>query len=201
MAVQYRRNLTVPEGFPSILKSFTRETLRNQPADLYEFSAAYFAQQLQQARSQEVQVEGPSQSTEADRKILGTGLTSLYDHLFSRFQQQAAKTPGVTALEAREILAEVWALHGLPRVSADAAIGLAQMDAQGCVEINNLANSTSQQLYEMLSESFAPIRDDALTAYAMSPLAGLVCNVAPDDLQEILQAALDAACGGVLQKL
>ena len=30
MAVQYRRNLTVPEGFPSILKSFTRETLRNQ---------------------------------------------------------------------------------------------------------------------------------------------------------------------------
>ncbi|KAK9834631.1 hypothetical protein WJX74_006184 [Apatococcus lobatus] len=191
MAVQYRRNLTIPDGFPGILKSFTRETLRSQPENIYEFAAAYFAQQLQQAREQgTVQVGVPPPNTQA-----GRSLTSLYDQIFSRLQQQAANEEGVTALEARESLREVWKLFELPRMSADAAVGLARLNAEGCVDIISLASNGSQLLHELTSDSFKPMRDAALAAYTEAPLAALVCNVTPEDLEAILLASLDAACG------
>lgn len=51
MASKYAQRFTVPDGFPEILKSFTREVLRNLPADvpdeeaegwIYQFAVQYF---------------------------------------------------------------------------------------------------------------------------------------------------------------
>ena len=73
---------------------------RLQPENLYEFAAAYFAQQLQLAQDQDNDpAVTPPPSTQT-----GKGLTSLYDQIFSRLQQQAADEQGVTALEACEVL-------------------------------------------------------------------------------------------------
>ena len=33
----YSKPVTIPEVFPEILKSFTREVLRNQPENIYDF--------------------------------------------------------------------------------------------------------------------------------------------------------------------
>ena len=42
MPSKYGKQYAVPKEFPSVLKSFTREVLRAQPNDIYEFGAQYF---------------------------------------------------------------------------------------------------------------------------------------------------------------
>ena len=44
MSERYQRAFAVPEDFPALLKTFTREILRAQPENLYEFGARYFAE-------------------------------------------------------------------------------------------------------------------------------------------------------------
>jgi len=48
MSGQYSRDFGVPKDFPSVLKAFTREVLRSNPSDIYEFGANYFSEVLQQ---------------------------------------------------------------------------------------------------------------------------------------------------------
>lgn len=42
MASKFAKQFQIPPEFPDILKEFTREVLRNQPADIVEFAAKYF---------------------------------------------------------------------------------------------------------------------------------------------------------------
>ena len=42
MASKYLQKFPIPEEFPNILMSFTREILRDQPKDIYEYGALYF---------------------------------------------------------------------------------------------------------------------------------------------------------------
>jgi hypothetical protein len=42
MASKYIQKFPIPEGFPEILSDLAKEVLRNQPADILEFSALYF---------------------------------------------------------------------------------------------------------------------------------------------------------------
>jgi len=48
---KYGKSYSVPTEFPSLLKAFTREVLRAQPADIYEFGAQYFSELLAQAEA------------------------------------------------------------------------------------------------------------------------------------------------------
>ena len=42
MASQYIKKYPVPGSFQDLLHDFTREVLRNQPENIYEFGVAYF---------------------------------------------------------------------------------------------------------------------------------------------------------------
>ena len=57
MVSKYGKDFTVPKDFPSVLKAFTREVLRSQPGNIYEFGAAYFSELMEQ--SQQVEERGP----------------------------------------------------------------------------------------------------------------------------------------------
>lgn len=46
MSGKYQKPYVIPEGFPALLKAFTREILRSQPDNIYEFGALYFAEKL-----------------------------------------------------------------------------------------------------------------------------------------------------------
>lgn len=54
MSSRYQKQFTIPEGFPQLLKTFSREVLRCQPANIYKFGARYFAQ-LVEARQAEAE--------------------------------------------------------------------------------------------------------------------------------------------------
>ncbi|PNW81221.1 hypothetical protein CHLRE_07g347050v5 [Chlamydomonas reinhardtii] len=43
MSSTYQKPITIPGDFPAILKAFTREILRAQPSNIYEFGARYFS--------------------------------------------------------------------------------------------------------------------------------------------------------------
>ena len=42
MASKYIAKYPLPEDFPDLLHDFTREVLRDQPANIYEYGALYF---------------------------------------------------------------------------------------------------------------------------------------------------------------
>jgi hypothetical protein len=44
MSSRYQTQFSIPEGFPQLLKTFSREVLRCQPPNIYKFGARYFAQ-------------------------------------------------------------------------------------------------------------------------------------------------------------
>ena len=42
MASRYIQKYPIPDGFPLILKNFSRELLRDQPPNIIEYAAKYF---------------------------------------------------------------------------------------------------------------------------------------------------------------
>ena len=43
MASKYLQKYPIPSGFQSVLSDFTREVLRDQPANIVEYGAKYFS--------------------------------------------------------------------------------------------------------------------------------------------------------------
>ncbi|KAL6756998.1 radial spoke protein 7 [Haematococcus lacustris] len=52
MSTKYQKPYTVPEGFPALLKGLTREILRAQPNNIFEFGAQYFKDLLAHSQQQ-----------------------------------------------------------------------------------------------------------------------------------------------------
>jgi hypothetical protein len=50
--IKYAKDFQVPSEFPEILRSLTREILRDQPKDINKYAMEYF-EKLKQARSLE----------------------------------------------------------------------------------------------------------------------------------------------------
>jgi len=71
---KYGKQYSVPKEFPSVLKAFTREVLRSQPADIYEFGSQYFAEMLaQEEAAAAAELAGPRRlSPEELRELLDT---------------------------------------------------------------------------------------------------------------------------------
>jgi len=53
MAAKFARNFTLPEGFPQLLKDFTREVLRADPEDVYKFGHEYFSEAIERRNNPE----------------------------------------------------------------------------------------------------------------------------------------------------
>lgn len=62
MSSRYQKQFSIPEGFPQLLKTFSREVLRCQPPNIYKFGARYFAQlvEARQAETQDAMGEEPT---------------------------------------------------------------------------------------------------------------------------------------------
>ena len=82
MSERYQRAFAVPEDFPALLKTFTREILRAQPENLYEFGARYFAElvEVRLARTRRRRPVPPARtSPRAPALPLGWPTTCLHD--------------------------------------------------------------------------------------------------------------------------
>uniref|UniRef100_A0A7S0RF79 EF-hand domain-containing protein n=1 Tax=Chlamydomonas leiostraca TaxID=1034604 RepID=A0A7S0RF79_9CHLO len=73
MSTKYQKPYTIPEGFPALLKGFTREVLRAQPENIYEFGAQYFGDLLASGRG----IDAPSSRGADGAPSTSAGLESV----------------------------------------------------------------------------------------------------------------------------
>ena len=91
MPSKYGKQYMVPKEFPSVLKSFTREVLRAQPSDIYEFGAQYFTELLAQAEAAQ------AAENAAPKRLSPLELEQLLTQMFAE-----ADTDGSGALDKNE---------------------------------------------------------------------------------------------------
>ena len=58
MAAKYVQEFKVPDGFPEILRDFTRELLRDQPTEMERYGYNYFVEKLKSASPSAISKEG-----------------------------------------------------------------------------------------------------------------------------------------------
>jgi len=85
MAARYQKQFSIPEGFPALLKGFTREILRSQPENIYEFGARYFAQLVEQRQAEEEQAE--IQASRSVFELTSEELSEFCLELFLKFDE------------------------------------------------------------------------------------------------------------------
>ncbi|KAL1504356.1 hypothetical protein AB1Y20_010762 [Prymnesium parvum] len=114
MVSKYNKTFEVPKEFPSILKAFTREVLRNQPENIYEFGAAYFSEVISQ------RAEAEAQQTSNVRRLSPSELEELLRRMFYQADKDGSGTLsvsefkdvlkmadlGLTASEMKRVMAE-----------------------------------------------------------------------------------------------
>ena len=91
MPSKYGKEYKVPTEFPSLLKAFTREVLRAQPDDIYEFGSQYFSELLAQAEAAQ------SAENAAPKRLSPLELEQLLTQMFAE-----ADTDGSGALDKNE---------------------------------------------------------------------------------------------------
>jgi len=124
MSSKYGKDFMVPKDFPSVLKAFTREVLREQPANIYAYGAAYFTELLDQLASAE------ASQNEGAQPMGSIELEQLLKDLF----QQADKD-GSGALSIAEFK-EVIEMANINLSQADMKNLLAEADVNNDGEID-----------------------------------------------------------------
>lgn len=111
MASKYKAEFDLPKEFPSILKAFTREILRYQPENIYEFGASYFQDLLKEhaaaaaggkRRLSPQELESLLRQLFADHDVDGNGHL---DHKEFRALLNSANL-GLSSKEVKRLMAE-----------------------------------------------------------------------------------------------
>ena len=115
MTSRYRKKFTVPDGFAALLKDFTREVLREQPSDIYDYGAQYFAD-MNQRQVEAAQDAQPVDITELSEEELHDFILDLFlvadDDKNGYLDRKEFKTVlqsaemGLTSKDIRSILEE-----------------------------------------------------------------------------------------------
>ena len=96
MPSKYGKEYKVPTEFPSLLKAFTREVLRAQPDDIYEFGSQYFSELLAQAAAAQ------DAASSGVRRLTPAELQELLQEMF--IQADADNSGALSPTEFKEVL-------------------------------------------------------------------------------------------------
>lgn len=123
MVSNYNKEFAVPKDFPSVLKAFTREVLRSQPENIYEFGASYFSEVLAQRAAAE------ADQTKGVRRLSPAELEELLQTMFME-----ADVDGSGALSRSEFKS-VFEMADLGISNAQLKRVMAEADVNGDGEI------------------------------------------------------------------
>jgi Ca2+-binding EF-hand superfamily protein len=85
MSSKFAKQYAIPSEFPEILKEFTREVLRAQPADVYEFGAKYFERKAQGLPDEVGARGGPMGQDELDLSL--EEVEAIIQDLFGKYDE------------------------------------------------------------------------------------------------------------------
>jgi len=168
-ASKYGKDFQVPKEYPGIVKEFTREVLRCQPENIYEFGYKYFddlykalAAQAGDSGRSGVELEAYLKQLFADADTDGSGELSLKE-----FKELMAMADlGLTAKDVKAILAQA-------DVNSDGTISYAEFvplavelvqTLEASDKMRNAQDDAADQAYEFLRNGMTQAELEALIA-------------------------------------
>jgi len=192
MVSKYNKEFTVPRDFPSVLKSFTREVLRSQPDNIYEFGASYFTDILAQKAAAEA---------DNSKGVVRLSPAELEELLRTMFEQ--ADVDGSGALSRTEFK-EVFRIADLGLSDTEIKRVMAEADVNGDGEIGYaefvpLAVDLVQALYAKAETAakMAAAEEEAAAAATEFMLHGMTREELEEVMKEVFLKA-DADGSGAL---
>ena len=97
MSERYQRTFAIPEEFPALLKDFTREILRTQPDNLYEYGARYFSELVDAraaAEAEAAEAEAAGEEGDDERDVLMMDDNELQEYVQELFMEADTDNSG-----------------------------------------------------------------------------------------------------------
>lgn len=183
MAAPVVKQFQVPKDFPSVLKAFTREILRSQPTDVYQFGADYFNEILAQlAQAQQEAATSHRLSVEELEHILRT--------LFQEADTDGSNTLSLAEFKGLMNRADL----GLSKKELRALLAEADVNSDGEIdyaEFVPLATELVQALYarEEMAQAQKQEEVDALQMATQTLLHGMSREELEFLIREVFQKA------------
>jgi len=146
MASKFAVNYGIPNEFPEVLKAFTREVLRTQPDNVYEFGAAYFSELLVQAEAAAANDSRPQLTQEQLEEELRA--------LFDKYDEDGSGT--LTLQEFKEAMAAV--NLGLSEKEMKQLLIEADVNDDGVIEYNEFLNMIRELLNVTNEDDLSKVR-------------------------------------------
>jgi|SaaInlStandDraft_7_1057024.scaffolds.fasta_scaffold34571_1 Ca2+-binding EF-hand superfamily protein len=186
MTSKYLPRVGIPKGFPDLLKDFTREVLRVQPANIYEFGAQYFEQ---------LSMQGNNDDSNSNARVDIARMSAEEMELFvmDMFKQADADNSGALSLkELRNCLRT--ANLGLSNKEIREIMMMADDNGDGCIQYEEflpLALDILDAMYAKLETTMnATLEEQAATAKAENYL---LHGVPAKELEEMLLGVFSRA--------
>lgn len=145
MPTKYGKEFSVPKEFPSILKAFTREILRSQPENVYEFGANYFAQlQMQQMAAEQDYNEGARRLSKAE-------LIELFTTMFQEADQDESGKLDMGEFKKVLELCDVGAM-GITQKDLKKLYAVADIDGDGTISFEEFVPLAVEMVYNMYAK-------------------------------------------------
>jgi len=154
MPSKYGKEFAVPKEFPSVLKAFTRECLRSQPSNIYEFGAQYFTELQAQADA------AANADAGGARRLSKAELEELLRTMF--IEADADGSGALSINEFKDVLK--MADLGLPEKEARKILAEADMDGNGEIsyeEFVPLAVDLVHAMYARMDAEEASAEEEA----------------------------------------
>lgn len=182
MASKFAKQYSIPPEFPHILKDFTREVLRNQPANPYEFAAKYFHCLASGLPTDGEQVRGVPSGGEVDMSL--DDVESIIQDLFGKYD--ADGNGFLDPMEFKSLMEDLQTRLDFPPDDMLRFLAEADMNDDGMIEYKEfipLALEIIQGMYakKKLEQHMSSVEQHAedLLVHGMSreELTGLVQNI------------------------
>eukprot|EP00899_Mesostigma_viride_P008461 jgi/Mesvir1/17616/Mv08842-RA.1 len=197
MSSRYQKQFPIPEGFPTLLKDFAREILRNQPRNIYEFGATYFADLLK--KSQNPDRGDPEQAPAAAGEPVNATPSQPQNEfaglLMKHFREADAEGTGMLRMpRVKQILAgacgEYLQLSYLQLISL---LSEARPDEFGMVNYAEFCPIAADLAQQMMDPEVRRQHDEAVAMMSSTGSAQLLRGLTLDGVENIIMGAFEAA--------
>lgn len=188
MSSRYQKQFTIPEGYPQLLKTFSREVLRCQPPNIYKFGARYFAQLVEARQAETEEAMGGH-----EKSVFDMNTDELQDFITDLFLEFDADQNG--HLDRREFKAVMkTAQLGLSKKDIRRIMSEADEDGNGMIEYREFVPVMvdiihSLKAKEAANETRADMEEDARAEVEEHLLHG----IPREQLEEVMRGVFEMA--------
>jgi hypothetical protein len=139
MSHQYQKQFSIPDSFPQVLKEFTREILRNQPKNIYEFGYQYFKEKAEELKKKSSPSSQSSKDIVIDSEKLIEGFAAA----------DTSKTGQLYFKELKSILKNT--IQNASELQILCALSFADIDDKGMVDYKSFGKQCAEMLTSLIA--------------------------------------------------